>query len=353
MDKLHIFAPPPGAQISNWRKTKHLKVPTTLPERINPHSAAGKSRKRSSKSQDEDQQEDNDAPNTAESQEDFQPRKPNKLDIATNTLTSLTPPLYHIPNIRATRKTSQAQERHIDVMNAVLHTCLLDGDFERASRAFGLLLRAGSMGPRFLKDRVVSGIGAEVIMRRDNSYRDEDGGASKIDKVPDGDDEDEEEPQNDTSSMPEVAITPSTIRLVRSYLETLSIYFPLRSRLALKEQMNFYPSFFTLWIYQVQLAAQQSSGPPEDIRSNTLRSALEIENELDARVATPPSDKDPELLELRGFVGLWLADLVESDGERKPSPERQKYLDEADEWFGKAKMLVEREQGRVDDSEGT
>lgn len=362
MDKFHIFTQPPGAQLSNWAKTKHLKVPTPLPERINPESAAGKAitaekarLKRTSSSQDQDTERDNNPP---------PPPRSNKLDVATNKLSDLTPPLYHLPNIRATRKTPQSKERHIDVLNTVLHTCLLDGDFERASRAFGLLLRAGSMGPRFLRDRIVAGIGTEVLLRRDNSYRDNDDRTPSSSKANNKtvDDDGDEQMKSTPSTPPPIAISPATFALVHTYLENLYIHFPMKSRFGLDDQLNFFPAFYTIWVYQIieaerqSLEANTSSQGNETIRLQTLRSAEDLSRSLTDRVGTPPTDKDPELLELRGFISLWLADLVvsvnEAANDEKSQGGRQKYLDEADEWFGKAKEVAEKQQNKGYDSEG-
>jgi hypothetical protein len=229
-------------------------------------------------------------------------------------------------------------------MNTVLHRALLDGDFARAGRAFALLLRANPLGPRLLRRRDVCGIGAEILLRR----------------PPNDDDDDEEEDDGEEEELKrgsdaEPFISDRSFELVKDYLERLVVEHPLRVH-GRVDQLNFWPSFFTLWIYQVLERAKHarkraraarnviledsmtnSSDDDENddddaddgdddekhIRAQELDDARAIANRFDEIVQTAPCDKHPELLRLRGMLSQWVADLLpESPSESDPNPGR-------------------------------
>lgn len=134
--------------------------------------------------------------------------------------------------------------------------------------------------------------------------------------------------------------------LAREYYDRLIIQHPNRKTLphAVDERM-FYPAMFSLWIYQVcekskrtrrQLQGERtdrshsprsvsSAGDAADrptdfgakdeaIRVEELAQAMEIAERLDQVIASPPFDRQANLLQLRGNVALWISNLTAGTG---------------------------------------
>ena len=60
-------------------------------------------------------------------------------------LAALNPPLYTRPSTSEDRSNS-LRRRHLDNVTAILHRCMLNGDWERAHRAWSLLIRTEIAG---------------------------------------------------------------------------------------------------------------------------------------------------------------------------------------------------------------
>lgn len=120
----------------------------------------------------------------------------------------------------------------------------------------------------------------------------------------------------------------------REYYERLILQFPHTPYS--KHSVNaadFYPVMFGVWVYSVQekssrerLRLRQGEDGLDDsttsvasgsergrevhsIRVTELEEALPIAKRMDELLLGPPYDSDSTLLELRGMVGLWIADL--------------------------------------------
>jgi hypothetical protein len=130
--------------------------------------------------------------------------------------------------------------------------------------------------------------------------------------------------------------------LAREYYNRLIIQHPNRKPFPhAVDERTFYPPMFSLWIYEVcekskrarmelhdDMANQSRSSPsisvdgnpskrPDDlsaieeaIQREELTQALEIAERLDQVIMSPPFDRQPSLLELRGNVALWISDLT-------------------------------------------
>jgi hypothetical protein len=148
----------------------------------------------------------------------------------------------------------------------------------------------------------------------------------------------------------EQVFTETGLRAARDFYERLIVQFPIHPNRK-NTQIDFYLAMFSLWIYEVterakaerQRIAEQSNGtsmdvpaeyfdPREDdsdsitteqstelnqVRAEEVQSARQIANRLDELLSSPPYDKDPRLLHLRGSVALWMGDLVETARERE------------------------------------
>jgi hypothetical protein len=224
-------------------------------------------------------------------------------------------------------KTTSLKRAHLDVLSTVMHRCLLDGDYERAGRAWGMLLRTQVTGAQLVDPRNHGrwGIGAEILLRREPRTASE-----GIDAL-----------QPDPQSLGQDVFSEEGFELARDYFERLIIQHPNRKTAPNSvDARTFYPTMFSLWIFQVcekskrairqmHRDAQQrrsrstsfDSVMGDDHSSDNLRAredavqveeltrAMEIAERLDQLVASPPFDKQASLLNLRGHVCLWISAL--------------------------------------------
>ncbi|KAI7564554.1 hypothetical protein KC317_g6983, partial [Hortaea werneckii] len=123
-------------------------------------------------------------------------------------------------------------------------------------------------------------------------------------------------------------------RLAKDYYERLILQYPHlpRSGHNSVNAVVFYPALFNLWIFEVQdrskrarqkLEAGREHSPPASepsdlsrdneaqaaIRHQELQEGLPIAQRMNDLMLSPPYDASLPLLQLRGMVGLWLADL--------------------------------------------
>ncbi|TKA65632.1 hypothetical protein B0A55_10558 [Friedmanniomyces simplex] len=234
-------------------------------------------------------------------------------------LAALNPPLY-VSKATALNDQSSLKRRHIDNLTTLLHTCMLRGDWQRASRAWGLLLRT-EIGGRSVDVRQQGrwGIGAELLMRRDAE-------STKLEpSIHKGDDEDV-----DVVSR----FSDDGFKTAREYYERLILQYPYTPRTQYNvNALAFYPALFNIWIYEVQdrarrrrrkAGAERPTSSEDSKHSNDvdatgsktiaaqrqeLEEALPIAQRMDELLVSPPYDGSAVLLHLRGMVGLWLADL--------------------------------------------
>ncbi|KAL1986868.1 hypothetical protein VTN96DRAFT_5521 [Rasamsonia emersonii] len=254
----------------------------------------------------------------------------------TKKLSTLSPPLY-VPQSAAQQ--GNLRLRHLAVLTAILHRCLLEGDYVRAGRAWGLILREEIAGhPIDVRNEGRWGLGAEILLRRDSrinphasSQRDNQGDAQR------------------TISAARPFFTRKGFEEAKAYYERLILQYPYRKASPESvSSLDFYPAMFGLWIYVVQeesnIARERllqdrndkaSESPSEEddamsesdlaeeqgkrksdliagIRSKELEEAQQIAARMDELLVSPPYSDSPELLRLRGMVALWVGDLFVS-----------------------------------------
>ena len=86
-------------------------------------------------------------------------------------LASLKPPLIHSSLVNQSRRfsTSSLKQVHLATLNMLAHRCLLQGDYIRAGRAFGMLLRTELRGSHpDIRAQGLWGIGAEILVRNNS-----------------------------------------------------------------------------------------------------------------------------------------------------------------------------------------
>ncbi|EEA20974.1 hypothetical protein TMatcc_000979 [Talaromyces marneffei ATCC 18224] len=229
------------------------------------------------------------------------------------------PPIF-LPGSQTTEATLHIQ--HLGVLTTILHRCLLEGDFVRAGRVWGMLLHE-----KFGKDPIDIrhggrwGIGAEILFRQNTAG-------------------------TNTSNSTSHIFTRPGFEAAKAYYERLIIQYPSRSaRSSASSSLQFYPAMFSLWVYVVdheskvarealeeeedEIISERSAdlganmlggddnthrdgsvmGRMAGIRRKELAGAQEIAARMDEIMVGPPYSDSPALLRLRGMVALWIGDL--------------------------------------------
>ncbi|KAF2264020.1 hypothetical protein CC78DRAFT_252419 [Lojkania enalia] len=272
-------------------------------------------------------------------------------------LTSLGPPLFAVNATSKSNPIGRKSERptlrqtHLGVLTTILHHCLLKGDYSRAGRAWGMILRTQLAGiPIDPRNHARWGLGAEILLRRNhpNSSNHSEG------------------PQNKQYFRHTNDIyTEEGFERAREYYERLIVQHPNRKHIPnATDDRTFYPAMFSLWIYEVcersKRAWQQykdglsktnseTASINEDttlsssfdasaqlyaIKVEELRRGRELADRLEQLIISPPFDKHADMLQLRGMVGLWLGDLILA-----ADPSKQK----EDRWELNASELLDEE----------
>jgi hypothetical protein len=216
--------------------------------------------------------------------------------------------------------------RHLSVLTTILHRCIMEGDYVRAGRAWGLLLRDNVGGhPIDIRTEGRWGIGAEILLWKDSSRQPAGQAAAEMGS-------DQEEGNRRWFSR-------SGFERAKQYYERLILQYPFRKTAPRAlSPLHFYPAMYGLWIATVQeesraereaaLAEEndqedfmdysndefqgngrQRTSAHVDIRSRELAEAQEIAAHMDELLVSFPYSDSYELLRLRGMVSLWIADL--------------------------------------------
>ena len=222
--------------------------------------------------------------------------------------------------------------QHLSALTAILHRSLLQGDYTRAGRAWGLLLRDGIRGmPLDIRAQGRWGIGAEILLRRGQSVSLENADDRPPNALGDHD-----------STLP---FTKKGFAEAKEYYERLILNHPFsKPHPNSISALHFYPAMFGLWIYVTQeeskktrknvLERDLSVEEPSDeedsetdmerreaakrytitaaVRAKELEQAQQIATRMDTLLGSPPYADSPQLLELRGMVSLWIGDLIVS-----------------------------------------
>ncbi|KAF2626448.1 hypothetical protein BU25DRAFT_432229 [Macroventuria anomochaeta] len=227
---------------------------------------------------------------------------------------------------------SNLRRTHLNVLSTVMHRCLLEGDYDRAGRAWGMILRTqATHGSTVdLRNHGRWAVGAEILLRRKPQ-----GVASNSRDQPDGAADTDTDTDTDTDIFSEQGF-----ELAREYYERLIVQHPTRKQAPhAVDQRSFYPAMFSLWIQEVNEKSKRArkrniedarrsrsrimsidSGDGKSmgdararedaVQVEELAQARELAERLDDLVKSPPFDKQASLLQLRGNVALWISDLI-------------------------------------------
>jgi hypothetical protein len=266
-------------------------------------------------------------------------------------------------------QSSNLRQTHLNVLSTLMHRCLLEADYNRAGRAWGMILRTkAAHGNKVdLRNHGRWGIGAEILLRRRPQVAG-DAQSAAVGQAP---------PEDPTITNDDI-FSEQGFELAREYYERLIVQHPTRKQHPTAvDQRSFYPAMFSLWVQEVceksrqartRNAEQQNAkeGPrrsrsrsmsidsnnfdstndvhgmsPTDldgkstpnsaraledaIQVEELARAMEIAERLDDLVASPPFDKQASLLQLRGNIALWISDLTVGNTPTSPVDEWDAY----------------------------
>ncbi|GES57409.1 hypothetical protein ATEIFO6365_0001069700 [Aspergillus terreus] len=267
----------------------------------------------------------------APAKEDTSSFRVKKQDIFQG-LSSLSSPIYP-PQSAAQQGNLRIQ--HLAVLSSILHRCLLQRDYIRAGRAWGLILREEFHGvPVDARTESRWGIGAEILLRKGRQIADNAlGPAAQVG-------------ESHSTDSPRLYFTRKGFEDAKEYYERLMVQHPFRKTSPDSIcSLQFYPAMFSLWVYVVQeesvvarqtienshesspeamsedegaatdseghhgVSSQRKQGLLAGVRKSELGEAQKIAARLDELLVSPPYSDSPELLELRGMIALWIADL--------------------------------------------
>ncbi|KAI4230386.1 MAG: hypothetical protein L6R36_000014 [Xanthoria steineri] len=232
------------------------------------------------------------------------------------------------------------RQQHYTVLTSLLHRCLMEKDYMRASRAWGILLRLEVHGhPLDIRAQERWGVGAELLLN--------------------GNTNNEAHPSLDN------------LMRAKDYYERLILQYPYRKHSPeAVSSLTFYPVMFGLWIYSIQsrykFAVEESAvlakgdddpeamhiseNEPEEsvssissaqtaVQTEACRIAVEQANEVVKKLGelliSPPYSDHSGLWKIQGMLYLWLSQLLDQNP-KEGRQERQKALRKAYEAFSRA-----------------
>ena len=252
----------------------------------------------------------------------------------------LNPPLYSGRTAPSSTKKSDhgnLRQQHIAVVAAIMHKCLLKGDYVRAGRAWGMLLRVEVDGyPMDIRSNGLWSLGAEILLRRDAETTTQQA---------------EEGPGSSHSVPTKFHFTPPRFERAKEYYDHLILTYPTRKWLHKLSSIDFYPVMYGLWIsfvqgqYQAGLAAVVKATEYEEeksvgdsstdqilagqvvVRTKALDEAQEIADHMDQLLTSLPYLDDPVLWRIKGMISSWAEGLSVSER----LPETQERTDDSEQ----------------------
>jgi hypothetical protein len=229
-------------------------------------------------------------------------------------------PLPHAFGLPAAREATDGQtvpsrqrnlkQQHVAAINGVLHKCLQDGDYARASQAFGLLLRVKIHNRHLdLRQKGLWGIGAEILL---NQHHKEAGvGEHPVTGFVDAFDE-------------------QGFEATKAFFERLILQYPHRKQRPNDvNELTFYPAMLGLWVFHIQAryrkhvvqAAVTSTGDvaqsevqlphgAHQAALQQLQDAKEVADRVESLIRFPPFDRHAPTMRLQADVSNWLKDLT-------------------------------------------
>ncbi|GBF66789.1 hypothetical protein TMEN_9510 [Trichophyton mentagrophytes] len=248
-------------------------------------------------------------------------------------LSQLNPPIYLAGGNPAKKNTLRLH--HLSIVTTILHRCLMEGDYLRAGRALGVILRDNFGGhPVDVRNSGRWATGAEILLQTGSNAGKPADASNRI-PATDGD---------------RVWFTREGFERAKEYYERLIIQYQYRKAAPnALSPLHFYPAMFGLWISVSQeesrlareagdlahspgasVADSNDYTDPDtkmeeyterneesldgknatiDARVKELKDAQQIARQMDDLLVSPPFSDSHELLRLRGMVSQWIGDL--------------------------------------------
>ncbi|KAI4195450.1 MAG: hypothetical protein LQ348_002450 [Seirophora lacunosa] len=229
------------------------------------------------------------------------------------------------------------RRQHYDVLTSLLHRCILEEDYARASRAWGMLLRIELAGyPLDIRLHDRWGIGAELLLHADSTLSGRKSIATgRISTHDRG------------ITIDEAKSAEKGLLKAKDYYERLILQFPFRKTSPEStSSLTFYPVLFSIWIHSIQLRYKlarqvmiQDGEPSDDADSNNYtrsgnepldpeatrsqfdsnaaarQSAFQDANviigRLEELLVSPPYSDLSGLWKIKGMLLLWTCHLVD------------------------------------------
>ena len=229
------------------------------------------------------------------------------------------------------------RRQHVAALTTILHRGILEGDYVRAGRAWGILLRIEVKG-RFMDVRTSDqwGLGAEILCRRRSQPIEKTSNQRRSLIF-------EDNSRKQPLFTSEQWFSSEGFDLARSYFERLILQHPYRKQFrSAVGALDFYPAMFGLWIYSEQERYELSlksfreadakltqelsepehtgKGDPSThshttthseekrIKKAYLRRGQQIAARLNELLASPPFSDNRRLQDLKTMVNRWIGD---------------------------------------------
>jgi len=224
------------------------------------------------------------------------------------------------------------RQQHLAVVATIMHRSIFEGDFLRAGRAWGTLLRSELSG-RSMDPRTSNrwGLGSEISLQRENEL------SAKRLKLTDT-----IESEAVGAGLPNYWFSRQGFEKAKDYYERLTLQYPYRKMLPHAiGPLDFHLAMFGLWIRSVldsleeeEQAIPDLEGDPtllelvneeatmsatrpyrrtglirHELRDKALHRSSEIALRLEEFLAGPPCSGEAKFWTLKGMVALWRADL--------------------------------------------
>lgn len=222
------------------------------------------------------------------------------------------------------------RNKHLAVITTILHRSIMENDFSRASRAYGLLIRC-----KDVDIRSIWGLGVEILLKR-------------------GGFQDGEEEEGHQGYRPE------NLEKAVEFLNRLILFYPYHKRMhthhpsllssstskkprwAIRPSvLEFYPALFGLLI-----KASERAGKDADPDLHPRR----IKEQMESLMLGPPWSDMPGMWLMRGMVCNWIGDL-EREGREEMKGEARSCFEQVRDRGGVVPEGVERGEGDDSDDE--
>ncbi|MCJ1378348.1 hypothetical protein MMC17_001445 [Xylographa soralifera] len=245
---------------------------------------------------------------------------------------------------------SGLKQQHLVVLTTIMHKCLAQGEYMRAGRAWGMLLRAEVKGhPPNIRSNGLWGLGAELLLQRSILLEQYDN-PRRRNREESGKPDHNEGTIEFNHNLVKAQFSRQSFEDAKAYYERLILQFPWRKWLPdALNSLQFYPVMFGLWIsftqdqYLSALARKtQDFEDPSDgdslsghlnsdarskerhsIRNISMQSFEAIAERLDELLLSFPYSESDALWRIRAMIAQQMSDLSKEEAGIDPQDEEE------------------------------